>query len=58
MNLEPSFYAKVLIFVIFEPEMKVQMSIEAPGYSEINIKVIKDMQSTNKVDKMHLESKI
>ena len=38
--------------------MKVQESIEAPGCGEINIKVIKDMQSTNTVDQMHLESKI
>ena len=49
-----SFLAKVLIFVIVGPEMKVQRSIEAPGSSEINIKVITYMQSTNKVDKNHL----
>ena len=34
----------------FGPEMKVQRSIEAPGNSEINIKVMKDMQFTNEVD--------
>ena len=47
-----------VIFVIFGPEMKIQRSIEAPGYSEINIKVIKGMQSTSKVDQNHLEFKI
>ena len=58
MNLEPPFLAKVLIFVIFGPEMKVQRSIKAPGCSKINIKVIRDMQSTSKVDKNSLEFKI
>ena len=47
-----------VIFVIFGPEMEIQRSIEAPEYSEINIKVIKDMQSPSKVDQSHLESKI
>ena len=45
-------------FVIFGPEMKVQRSFEAPGCSGINIKVIKDIQSTNTVDQMYLEFKI
>ena len=58
MKLEPSFYAKVLIFIIFGPEMKVQRSIEGPGCSEIIIKVIREMESSNKVDQNHLESKI
>ena len=53
-----SFLAKVLNFVILQPETKVHGSIEAPGYDEININVTRDTQSTNKVDQNHLESKI
>ena len=46
------------ILVIFGPEMKVQRTIEVPGCSEFTIKVTRDMQSTNKVDQYHLETKI
>ena len=53
-----SFLAKVPIFVILQLEMKVQRSIGAPGDSEINIKVIRDIQSTNRVDQNHLQSEI
>ena len=53
-----SFLAKVLIFIILQPDMKVQRSIEVPGYNEINKKVIKDMQSTKKIDQKHLQSQI
>ena len=42
----------------FGPEMKVQRSIEGPGCSEIIIKVIREMESSNKVDQNHLECKI
>ena len=52
------FRLKWLMFVIFGPEMNVQKSIETPGCSKINIKIIRDMQSTSKVDQSHLESKI
>ena len=45
-------------FVISWPAMKVQMSLEAPGWSKINKEVIKDIQSTNTGDQMHLKSKI
>ena len=38
--------------------MKVQRSIEVPGYSEINMKVVRDIQSTNKVDQKDLQSEI
>ena len=46
------------ILVIIGPEMKVQRTSEVPSCSEITIKVTRDMQSTNKVDQYHLETKI
>ena len=56
--MELSFYSKVLIFVIFGSEMKVQTAIKSPECIGIKIKATRDMQSANKVDQNHLESKL
>ena len=50
--------SKYTDFRRFGPDMKGQRSSESPGCSEPTIKVIRDMQSNNKVDQNHLGTKI
>ena len=46
------------MFYIFGPEIKVHRSIEVPGYTEINRRATRDIQSTSSRDKNIFKLKI
>ena len=58
MELEPSFWTKILCSINCVSEMKVHGSREVSGCSKIKLKVARSMQSTNEVDQSRLEIKI
>ena len=55
VNIEPSFFTKILISAVFEDEIKIHVSNEVTGASKIKGKTTRDIQSTSKMDQNRLK---